>query len=379
VAALLPDTNAAALEYIVADQATYLLVLWREPAAPDPAAEEAPPTHPVNIKVYRIDTTRKELAERIARFRQAIPLKDARSIMAARELYDQLVAPAAVELRNRSALVIVPDGPLWDLPFEALQAPDEKYLIESSRITLAVSLAALNRAMNIARQRDRHGDTPRRLLAVANPAVPENVAERLELQDPNEELGASLHAEREVAVLAGIYGRESITMLAGIEAREDVIRLEAPRHHVLHLAAPAALNDMAPMFSRVALSKAEKAEEGDGLLQPRELIEWELDADVVILSRCRTGRTPPSTGAGFIGLSWSLLVAGAPATVVTRWRVDGPSTTLLVRDLHRALVAGFKADDSSPAGALRRAVQALRTSKEYRHPYYWSGFTTIGP
>jgi CHAT domain-containing protein len=76
-----------------------------------------------------------------------------------------------------------------------------------------------------------------------------------------------------------------------------------------------------------------------------------------------------------IGLSWALLVAGSPTSVVSQWKVDAVSTTELMLAFHRTL-RGSR--DGSPAQALRQAARTLLARPEYRHPFYWAGFVAVG-
>jgi hypothetical protein len=87
----------------------------------------------------------------------------------ASELYDLLLKPAAAQLQGRTALVIVPDGALWELPFQTLQPGPNRYLIEDSAIAYAPSLTAL-REMNKLRDRKKYAASSPTLLAFGNPA-----------------------------------------------------------------------------------------------------------------------------------------------------------------------------------------------------------------
>ena len=69
----------------------------------------------------RSEEAMAEVAQKVAGFRQSID-----NSVAARELYDLLLKPAESQMAQKSRLIIVPDGPLWDVPFEALQPADEQ-------------------------------------------------------------------------------------------------------------------------------------------------------------------------------------------------------------------------------------------------------------
>jgi len=109
-------------------------------------------------------------------------------------------------------------------------------------------------------------------------------------------------------------------------------------------------------------------------------MQLELKADLAVLSACETARGRASAGEGVIGLSWALFVAGCPRTVVSQWKVESKSTTDLMVEFHRQLKVRMQNPKSSlgAAAALREAALKMLRSEQYRHPFYWAGFVTIG-
>ena len=92
---------------------------------------------------------RKELVERVERFRQQLAARDLGFRASASALYQLLLAPAAVELAGKRHLIVVPDGVLWELPFQALMKPDGHYLLDACAISYAPSLTALRAMMRL--------------------------------------------------------------------------------------------------------------------------------------------------------------------------------------------------------------------------------------
>jgi len=78
-------------------------------------------------------------------------------------------------------------------------------------------------------------------------------------------------------------------------------------------------------------------------------------------------------GEGVIGLSWAFLSAGCPTTVVSQWKTDSRSSSLLMIEFHRQLKSG-----KSIAEALRQAELKLLNTARYRHPFYWAPFIVVG-
>ncbi len=368
---LLPDTRSALLEYVVTDERTYLFALTGNAAGTT-----------AELKVYPLEIKNKELDDRAARFRETLAKGSPGFRQPARELYDLLLKPAAAQLQGRTSLVIVPDGALWELPFQALQPAPNRYLIEDCAIAYAPSLTALREMVKLRDRKKDSAGSPT-LLAFGNPALGKQTIARAKSVLMDEKLDPLPEAERQVNVMRQIYGAAKSKIYIGAEAREERAKAEAGAYRILHLATHGILNDSSPMYSHVLLAQAEgdihKAGE-DGLLEAWEIMKLDLKADLAVLSACETARGRVGAGEGMIGLSWALFVAGCPTTVVSQWKVDSASTTELMLEFHRQL----KSQMASPAGgfsaarAMREAALKLQRTGEYRHPFYWAGFVVAG-
>jgi CHAT domain-containing protein len=114
----------------------------------------------------------------------------------------------------------------------------------------------------------------------------------------------------------------------------------------------------------------------DDFLTMADVFALELNADLVALSACNTGRGTQVRGEGVMGLTRAFMYAGTPAVAVTLWSVESLSAKDLDIGLFRHLTAGL-----SPAQALQAIkVQMLRGEygEQYRHPYYWAPFVLFG-
>jgi CHAT domain-containing protein len=100
------------------------------------------------------------------------------------------------------------------------------------------------------------------------------------------------------------------------------------------------------------------------------MLKLSLNADLVVLSACDTGRGK-ITGDGVLGLSRSWLAAGASNVVVSLWQVNDQATSALMVDFYRSL-----STQSDKAMALRQAM--LKTKQRFPSPEYWAAFTLIG-
>jgi CHAT domain-containing protein/tetratricopeptide (TPR) repeat protein len=351
----LVDAETAVLVYLVArDVPGRLLVLTRGGGGLD-------------LRAYPLPADRA-IGDAVRGFRTALAERNLAVAEKARALHDLLIAPAAAQIASRPRLVIVPDGPLWELPFQALMPRAGRYLVEDRAVSYVPSLTVL-REMHARRRPVGAGS----LLALANPTLGETVSRPGLALMGGEGLAALPDAEEQTRALAALYPARDRRVYVGAEAREDVFKREAGRHRLLHLATHGLLDDANPLYSQLVLAAPRPGEAEDGLLEAREILGLDLDADLAVLSACETGRGQISGGEGLIGLSWSFFVAGCPTTVVSQWKVESRSTSALMVAFHKELRAG-----RTRADALARAMRSQMRRPQWRHPFYWASFAVIG-
>jgi CHAT domain-containing protein len=243
--------------------------------------------------------------------------------------------------------VIVPDAELWQLPFQALESGPGRYVVQDFAVFYTPSLTVLHEMQKL---HQAHSQANTTLLAVDAARLPA--------------------VSREISGLRDVYGASNVRIYSGSDADHDRIKREAPNYRILHLAAHGVFEDRHPMDSYLMLAKAGKPE--SGMLQAREMMGMNLHADMVVLSGCETGRGTFGSGEGLIGMSWALFIAGAPATVASQWKVEAESTTDFMLDFHRNLRRTNKAK------AIQQAALHVMQNPQFRHPFYWSGFTLMG-
>jgi CHAT domain-containing protein len=325
------------------------------------------------LNVYVINAGRLDISDRVSKFREMIARRDEKVQQPAREIFNLLFSSASSQLSGKTTWLIVPDDSLWQLPFQALQLPDNRFVIEEHVVAYAPSLSALFE-MSKPRTTARVG---RQLTAAffANPAISKQTAERLSLT-ATEKLAPSLESEAEVKSLERIYSAAQSKVFIGAQASEEAAK-QANGFNVIHFAAPAQLNEANPLYSHVALSQSEENGNEDGLLEAWEMMKLDLKADFVVFSASEA-IVRSGGGDGFAGLAWSLFVGGCPVVVASRWRADGPATNALMTEFHRELqFSRGRQRLTSKAQALQRATLALLNRSNYREPYYWAGFVVM--
>jgi CHAT domain-containing protein len=359
IAAALPDDRTAILEYVAGSEGapTTLFIVTRAAVA----ARLLPPADSLSRPV-----------ERYAALLESGEGADA----LAKSLGAAVLGPAAEALPTGvTRLIVVPDGPLHRVAFDALRLPDGRLAVERWAIGLAPSAAVATVLRQVDRVAPAGEAAEPRLLALGDPAFASERAAGLTRE--GDLFRGAFDATGGLPRLAasGDEARDVARYSAGSEVRlrDDaseawVKRARVDRFRVIHLATHALVDENS--LARTSLALAPGAGE-DGFLSPADLSALKLDADLVVLSACRTAGGVVVSGEGLQGLTTPLLEAGARSVIATQWRIGDRSTVRLVRDLYDALARG-----APVAEALREAkLAAIRRGAPASE---WAGFTVVG-
>ena len=309
-------------------------------------------------------------------------------------------APALAAIRTAKRVILSPDGPLWDVPWSALVLPTgekrEPYLGLAKPLLFAQSLSLHARAMSAPPTSGRAGTTlalggclfDAKQVAEAKkkpvPAPPKAGIQlatrgprdilRNDLGDGNwEPLNAS---GPEAQSVASLYGAKPVT---GVDATETEVRKRLAGARVVHFATHGRYFAGDPLLSGIILTAPAPGDavtsETDGVLEAAEVLDpaLKINADVVVLSACGTGRGKRERAEGLVGLVRCWQIAGARSVVASQWSVADASTGRLMTAFHQGLKAGLPKDE-----AMRRAMADLAAHSETAHPFYWAPFLVTG-
>jgi CHAT domain-containing protein len=239
----------------------------------------------------------------------------------------------------------------------------------------------------------------------------------------------------EVEALARLVGINESTVLLGSRASEQVLdhlRLDGKlkQFPILHFATHGQVDMDRPSRSALILaqdrlpdpvaaaSTSKKVYTGE-LRVSTIIADWQLDADLVVLSACQTGLGKDAGGEGLLGFAQTFLQKGARSVVLTRWKVDDTATALLMLRFYENLLGkrtGLK-ERLGRAAALAEAKEWLRNlhrkdverlaaglagghvrgtevealpvvkarppklpsgERPFAHPFYWAAFVLFG-
>lgn len=331
--------------------------------------------------------------EAVREFRESITYEKEKAVIFEKgsNLYDFLI-PSFEEKGGTmiSNLVVIPDGPLSFLPFEALSR-NSRFLIEDFHIKYLPSASIYSFIQS------PHRDTEFDLLALAGSGF--------------ESEQGSAYPARSQAAFASLPSTllevDSISVnfnKVKILKNDDVTEATLKSHDLgnyrfLHFATHANVDEANPFRSGLILSKKTEVESlfgEDGHLNSREISSLNLNADLVTLSACNTGMGKLVTGEGLIGLQRAFLSAGASSVMVSLWSVFDRSTSVFMSDFYRSMLSHQKEDYGMwnqtldwfgmyehpmidyKTKAIRDAKLAMIDHPYYNHPVYWAPFILIG-
>lgn len=373
--ALIGDHQTALLEYIGTETNVYLFVLTLDQTSrPRIRNTIASNESQVVLKVYPLNTQSGVLVDLVSRFHQGLAGKNEAVQSESRALYDLLLKPAEEQLAKKTKLVIVPDGILWRLPFESLQTAENRYVIDEASVAYVPSLSSLRELRKIA---DSSRTKTAALLAFGNPSQSKDQLRGLAVTYGEKEIQISSGPDVEIQRMKAAFGDPKSRVFLGPDASEQKVRSETSPFRMRYFGAPVVLDGASPMYSSIVLGSG--SDHDDGLLHSWEVMNLRAPAGLVVMSEAST----MSEGVGSFGnaataMFWSWFVAGSPATVINRWQVEPSGKTQLLTELAVRLRMRSGQSVNSKAEALRESALTLRRSREFQHPYYWSGFALIG-
>ena len=348
------STDQALLEFFVAEHQVFLFVVARDTF--HGFRMEKSPSFDASVMDFllmnsRYTTIKTRYPERFARDWARL----------AHRLYRQLLEPVAEQIELPGRLVIVPDGILLHLPFEALlsklpENPDNfkhhAYLLHAYSMSYAYSVQAFKESKAIASRGRFWG---KYLLTMA-PAFS---------GDGSGGLSKMPYSESESAEIKRLFGGR---MLGGREASLDNFLDLAPQFRVLHLATHGRAATNPGERAYVAFSSRAKKETNEWLFAG-DIFNLRLRSDLVVLSGFEAPVGDFRHGEGILGIGYGFLFAGAKSTISALWFANNSRSPRLMTRCFFYLRKGLPKDV-----ALQRAKKDYleQNPASFGHPFYWA-------
>jgi CHAT domain-containing protein len=373
VQAALPDEQTALIEYFIAEQGSLLFFLTKR-----------------DFSIYPLPDGRT-LLEKAADYMKLLSQKGEGKFQAqaaGRSLYRELLGPVAGRMASVKRLIIVPDGGLHYLPFEALiqdsraqgdgQGDKSRFLAQDYRVSYAPSASSLLSLL----ERRQEAEPQKALLAFADPVYELGQKSRTPVSSDELlrefylaqgfELYSLPHTGEEVKRISRVLKAGSKDIYTREKAKEEKLKeISLGDFKIIHFATHGLLDERTAMKSALVLSLDEDPRE-DGFFQAREIWHSQIHADLVVLSACQTGKGRLEKGEGVSGLARAFLHAGAHSVLAALWNINDKSTAEFMGYFYESIGRG-----KSPDEALHLAKVRMIGSN-YSHPFFWAAFVLNG-
>lgn len=270
-----------------------------------------------------------------------------------RELWEMLIGPFESALSGEKSLVLIPHGPLHELPFAALLDRDQRRMFERWHLSTAPSASILE---SLGQLRSRTSTSAIPFIALTSgrglrfPSEDARKIGRLfpENQDHMYREASSLATYSELAPRAS-------SMLIATHGR------------------------YAPLSRYGSFLELDPMPGDDGRLRPADIAMQPLfSADLVTLAACDTGRGAAMLSDERLDFSRAFLIAGAASVLVTRWKIpDDHQTTQFLVDFFQSCTR-----QGAARGCRRKDVALSEAQKQARDrgdpAAVWAAWVLVG-
>jgi len=267
-------------------------------------------------------------------------------------------------LSEFKAIVVIPDGILNYLPFETIRIDDgarEKYLVESIAISYCPSASTLRMLTGGSKKKE----WKKTILAIGGPKYGDysgpNVAptDRQLGTEENSSLARKMafvelpFSGKEAIDIGGLFPKVEAQVITGGAVSEEIMKkLPLREFRIIHISCHGYLDEANPMRTALVLTPGPSQEE-DGFLRMEEIYKLSLDADMVVLSACQTGKGLLEKGEGVMNLTRPFFIAGARSVIAALWPINDKSTAGLMKDFYKLIIKGWSANEALRGAKLK--------------------------
>lgn len=343
-------------------------------------------------RLFVVDGGPSALAAQIASYRDEalidpeVPLDLVRQD--ARALYQKLLGPVQDLVKAHERILVLPHGALSTLPFEALVDDNGQFVVETHVVTYSQSATlALEDARAKPAPAGRHA-----WVGIGDPVYDwESFKARKAEGVPNAEargmkrfLDARSAAARgsrrglqrlpgtaaEVKAIAPLFGNTARVYLRDQASEENVKAGILAGSRIIHIASHGLFETD---YQALALTMRPDATD-DGFMMSSEIAELKLDAELVVLSACETGRAHEVLAEPVSGLVLAWRTAGVRRMLASLWEVDDFATVELMKSFYSPVVKS----GAAYGAALTEAKRKLVATSKWKHPFFWAPFVLVG-
>jgi len=386
-------SDTAILEYVIWDSDEESKRQFKAPSSPDGGLSSFPDWPAINsyclvITKDGITAVRLEpgfdYTQTVNRLRTNITRKNRIGTMESdrNALYNALIKPALPHIpKTIKNIIIVPDGTLGHLPFDILREDsDSPDLGETYRLSLSPSVS-----VSMLSEKTSKLNLPILAFGGAWYDKEKTAAERgaqrsVSYGDETKEIywRDLPGTEAEVKKLKQLVSSaKNIRVLQGSDVSEKQVKMlsaegELAIYPMLHFATHGYFKEEDLERAGIVLSEVSGLLDNgeDGYLTIPEIAVLDLNARMVLLSACETGKGVLRRGDGMVGMVRAFLLAGAEYMGVSLWEIDDAATLEFMGNLYKKVL-----NKKLPfTEAYYQVKKEFRKHKKWNHPYYWSAF-----
>jgi len=391
--------NEVLIEYAIADEATYIFLVKKSGIE----------------HIFKMNINKDDLNKKVADFLEVIKNYQGLEFQKdmASELYDVLLSNVINKLEKENRLIIVPDGILGVLPFEALTTKGMTSKDDFAFVGDKYEFIYYQSATVLAFQRNFQRSKPKKpLFALGDPFFSDNDPRYIKFkknlkpnkvdfsnlnkisfrglagkrkwgrttkdEDDFQELSYPPLPETyfEISQIAKVFNLQirPPDILTGALANEtNLMNTKLENYKFIHFATHADLPVRLQRINQpfILLGQVENSKEHDGILSMTEVLGLELNAELVVLSACYTGSGNLVEGEGIISLARAFQYAGANSVIASLWNVRSDMAVIFMHEFYKELKNG-----KSKIAALKIARSKVRNITP--NPFYWSVFILYG-
>ena len=273
------------------------------------------------------------------------------------ELYKQLIEPFKKLIHTKEKVVILPDGLINYIPFEALTVSNDNrdYLLLHKKISYHYSISVL---LFNHENPGKDGDSNSSLFFA--PFTSDHISGLSKLPNSVNEVPGANAAK-----------------WIGDKATKKNLLEKIANSGIVHLATHAKSGNGHHGDALIYLYPADSSDETNNLYL-EEIYSLDLNkTKLVILSACETAGGVNAEGEGLLSLSRAFMYAGSKGMISTLWKTEDLVAAKLMQFLYTEMEKGYTAEEALQRAKLR-LLRDDAISEKYKTPNYWANFIYVG-
>ena len=307
-------------------------------------------------------------------------------INSSRAVYQKLIEPIVSQagFRNKTKLIIIPDGPIKNISFSTLLSKETdtwsdpaKYLLSEYGIKYLYFISQLDQ---INTQNEYQKDfvgfgieyTDTLLIDLANKHLQNYQDSLVQNKTRSQKLAVLKNAVKEVVSCADIWGGQ---YWIDNEVTKKNILDNIKHARIAHFAVHALVDREDHKKSFIALEEGNTSDESFGY---QDILSLDFSPELVVLSACQTSMGQDITGEGLMSLARIFSSSGSKATLGSYWNVPDRSTMILMDLFYNNLKQGMSKSESLQRAQIEYLTNDDLTSPSMRAPIHWAGWALYG-